>query len=384
MPRRRKATLGHLLQYAAFRSVETVLRLVSVRASFRAGVCLARLAYPLCGPLRRVVQRNIRFAMGQHLSEAELEALTKTVFQRTAGNLLSSIRIPFLSDQEVRDHVTIENLDLLQEALREGKGTILLVPHMGNWELLAQARTLLEIPGEAATHYRPLNNPLMNSLIERRRKRRGVRLFAKRTSSHTLCRFLRENGVLAILADQRIPRRGALCPFFGRPTVCSPLPALLARRTGARILGLHCTTAGDDHWILSLTPVHGTDSTACAANLEAAWRSSPEDVFWFQDRWKLPRTHPLIGLTRPPFPEASAITSPIRLVPLHTSSEPPPPRPHFPFPDHLVTWEPRACDDPAEITAEEARTVDLFITDQKLPFPSCPADRLVPDPDSSS
>ena len=57
---------------------------------------------------------------------------------------------------------------------------------------------------ELGTHYRPLNNALINAVVERRRRRRGLELFAKRSSTHRLSSFVRGGGAMGILADQRV------------------------------------------------------------------------------------------------------------------------------------------------------------------------------------
>jgi len=334
-----RITLGHRIQYGIYRIFEACLRLGSVGTAYSLGTFIGRVAFPLAAPLRKVVSRNLAFAFGK-----EDPKLTRDIFKKTTGNLLSSIRIPFLSEEKVRECVTVKNLEILHEAEATGKGTILLIPHMGNWELLAQSPRLSGLTTEFATHYRPLNNPLLNDLIERRRKKRGVKLFPKRTSSHTLTKFLRENGILAILADQRMPGKGDVCPFFDRPTLCSPLPALLAKRTDATIIGLHCTTLAKDRWELTLTKVEGRDSAACAANLEQAWRSSPSDVFWFQDRWKLPKSKPLRAFLKGPYPSREEAPRPLKAVILDDS-----PLPELDLPEHLIQWERETSEDPVDL-----------------------------------
>lgn len=355
----KKATLAHRIQYGVYRTFEFIMRHLPVGLTYQIGALTGRALLPFAAPLKRTVMRNLQFAFEGEKTSAELHSLLKEVFKKTTGNLLSSIRIPFLSETEIKDCVTLTNLEILQNAIAKNKGTILLIPHMGNWELLAQSPALAKVTVPFATHYRPLNNPLLNQLIERRRKKRGVRLFPKRTSSHTLCAFLRENGILGILADQRIPRKGDLCAFFGRPTSCSPLPALLAKRTEAEMIGLHCKTIRKDHWELTFTKVSGRDSSACAANLEHAWRSSPGDVFWFQDRWKLPKQFPLQALCRTPFPPPHSITKPLKIIVLNEAENEAPPQPEFPFPPQFIEWIIRS---PSELEAQSEINIDLIIT----------------------
>ena len=183
---------------------------------------------------------------------------------------------------------------------------------MGNWELLAQALPLLKPEALAGVFYRKQNNPLMNQLIEERRNQRGVELFAKHTSSYKLTSFLRKNGGLGILSDQRMPQRGSPVIFFGRPTTFSPLPELLAKRTNAALLGMHCHSSGPDHWTITFTEVKDTTAQSYAENFEKAWRSSPADVFWFQDRWRLTGKNPLSFLTE--IDPSAPVTKPLRIA----------------------------------------------------------------------
>jgi len=304
--------ISHRLEYGIYRLFETSLRLLSVRSTVTLGEFLGKIAFHVLPKYRRIVSRNLRFAFGEVKSADELEDLTREVFRRNGANLLSSIRLPFLSDAELRKHVTFENTALLDQLHGLGKGILTVIPHMGNWELLAQAFPLLKPEAKGGAFYRKLNNVLMDRLIEKRRARRGIHLFAKHASTHKLSSFLRENGGLGILGDQRVPSRGDAVVFFGRPTTFSPLPALLAKRTGAALIGMHCRSSGPDHWTITFTEITEVTSQACATNLERAWRSSPADVFWFQDRWRLTGEKPLLFLEK--MDPAAPVTKPLRVA----------------------------------------------------------------------
>lgn len=352
MSRSSRITIPHRFEYGAFRLVELVLKFFPLTFVFWLGSVLGSAIYLCWGKQRRLVQRSITQAFGDQKNADEITALTKESFRLTCGNLFTSLALPFYEISELRKLVELEGQHLIREALVQKKGVILLVPHMGNWEMMAQVIGVFAEGIEVATHYRPLNNPLVNELIERRRRAKGLRLFAKKTSSHQLCAFLRENKILSILADQRLPSKGDLCSFFGRPTACSPLPSLLARRTGSVLLGLHCETLGPDRWKLSITEVNGRDSQACADNLEAAWRRSPADVFWFQERWKMLSRSPLKPFTRAPFPPQDSITKPLRLKLGGSVSD----KSAFPFPDYLYEW----VEDDADLILEQTHLDQLM------------------------
>ena len=57
------------------------------------------------------------------------------------------------------------------------------------------------------------------------------------------------------------------------------------------MIGLRCITTGIGKWKVSLSEVAGPSIQQTASCIEKLWRSSPEDVFWFEDRWKLDGPH---------------------------------------------------------------------------------------------
>ena len=236
-------------------------------------------------------------------------------------------------------------------------------PHMGNWELLAQAIFLVDGDFRVGTHYRPLNNSLINAVVERRRKQRGLKLFAKHSSTHRLSSFVRDGGALGILADQRVGDRGAACLFFGRPTTCSPLPHLIAKRGKVLLTSLSCETVGIARWKISFRHIPILSAQACADSIEEDWRRSPVDVFWFEDRWRLQGNDPISFLNK--YKDNLEIPRPLRAVNLAKEDK------KLPYPDRLITQEHHEIDfnqsDQSlreilnEISNRGANPVDIFL-----------------------
>jgi KDO2-lipid IV(A) lauroyltransferase len=289
MPRRKRTHLTNVLEYVAYTAAEVALGMMSAETAFALGELIGRIAYRLPHSYLQIVRRNLRLAYRNELSPEEIEDLVERVYERNGANIASTIRISRLTDEKIAKLTEVVNKDLIQEAASADRGIVFVIPHMGNWELLAQAKELftnIDPPIHRGSHYRPLNNPLMDRKIQDLRRRNGTRLFSKLTSLHSFIAFLRERGSIGILSDQRVKKRGVTCDFFGLPTDCSPTPALLAKRSGAMLIALHCETAGPARWRLVLDRVPGDDAAACIRAIERSYRASPEDVFWFQDRWK--------------------------------------------------------------------------------------------------
>lgn len=182
----------------------------------------------------------------------------------------------------------MENPELLEEAVAEGRGVILLLAHMGNWELLTRLHRFFPKGTKSGAFYRPLNNLILNERVLKEREADGTRLFSKRDSLHLVSGFLRENGVVGILADQRVGLQGEVVPFFVRLTRASPLPSLLARRCKSEVISLSLRTVAPGKWSARYHRVHKPYNSAnCMEALERAMMVSPMDVFWLQERWKV-------------------------------------------------------------------------------------------------
>ena len=276
------------LEWALQAGLEKIVGWLPGSWVFLLGGWLGSLAWHLMPGRRVIVMRNLRIAYADELDPGSLLRLARDSFRLTGANMFSAARTARLPAARVPEVVSIDNLELLEQALAGGRGVVLLLSHMGNWELLSRIVHLFPPGTRTGAFYRPLNNPLLDDSVRHRREADGTRMFSKRDNPHFVAGFLREGAVVGILADQRVGPQGELGAFFGRATRCSPLPSLLARRSKSSLLALSLITDGVGKWRARFIPVGATRTTTdCMVSLEQAMRQSPADVFWFQDRWKV-------------------------------------------------------------------------------------------------
>lgn len=280
--------LSWRLEAGAHSVIAVVMRRLPVGRVFVCGEFLGRLMWPWMKKRRRTIARNLRIATEGKFSPDEIDEMARRSFVRTVANLLCSSVSARAPSGELEDLIEVENPEVLTEALGRGKGVVMLLSHMGNWELLTRMKALDPSIKKAGAFYRPLNNPILNERVLRDRERDGTRLFSKRDSLHQVSGFLRDGGVVGILADQRVGLQGEVAPFFGKLTRTSPLPSLLARRCKSEVLSLSLTTVKPGKWKVCYHRVERPYDTAnCSEALERAMRASLEDVFWLQERWKI-------------------------------------------------------------------------------------------------
>lgn len=292
MKRKRK---NSRLLYCAYRLAIWLLSCIPLSFAFRLGQGLGFLTWLVLSGYRRLADRNVKIALGDAVTRDDRTRIVRRHFQNLGANLLSIPALARLSETALHAHVEFSNVSKILQLYNQGHGGILLLSHIGNWEMLAQISALLPTI-RAAAIYQALGNPLIDRHVRSTREARGVRLFSRSDGFDAPTQFVRSGGLLGVLADQHAGDKGVWTPFFGRIASTSPLIAILAQRTKAPILPVALQTIGCARWRLIVDdPIEpGISSpaelTACVNQvLEKQILRKPEDWFWVHNRWKTPR-----------------------------------------------------------------------------------------------
>ncbi len=276
------------LEWLVYTCLETVAGFLPGWLVFRIGEMIGRIAWYLIPIRRRIVLRNLRIAFYGEYDLPTLQVMARETVIRTAANLCSAAHTALLPASRIHEVLSVENQELMENSLPASSGLVLLPSHMGNWEVLSRMNGMFPRGHPIGAFYRPLNNPILNERVVAQRTTDGSHLFSKRDSLHHVTGFLREGGIIGILADQRVGRQGELVQFFGRLTRASPLPSLMARRSKSAILSMSLTTDIPGKWKVRYYPVSPPYKTPdCMMAIELAMKASPLDVFWLQERWRV-------------------------------------------------------------------------------------------------
>lgn len=293
------------LEYLAARGILGFLGLLPRRLAIACGMLVAKATYPFLGGLRRAGHKSLKIAFPEKL-EAEREFLLKKSFENL-GRMLGEVSQFPKATRESLDKLTDFQIDpqtlaAYEKAKAEGRGTIVVTPHLGNWELLVFAYSALQTPISYLA--RPLDNPLIEDLTVNLRTRFGNRPINKTNSVITAIEVLRRGEILGILADVNAhPKEGVFVPFFGVPACTSSGVAMLAMRTNAIIVPI-CGVWDAENNIYKIIhdeivePAQTGDrkqdiletTAAFTKALEKFIRRHPDQWIWIHKRWK----------TRPP------------------------------------------------------------------------------------
>ena len=294
---RRRSAFRNRAEYGAYLGARAVASLAGPRALAGIGALLGE-AYRLTGRRRReILAFNLRLAFPE-LDEGGRHRLASAVSRHFGRVTLDALRVLRLSPEELLRQVDVAGRDNLRAGLARGRGIFLLSAHIGSWEVAALVAGLL-IPEGFAVVNRPLDNPLLETELERLRGVFGNRALGKENITRGMVRQLRAGGAVGILIDQRtLEEEGVQVPFFGRPAWTHPALARLALRTGAPIVPIWGLWNGPGRYTVRFDPPVFPDElpesereeVALTARLtgliEGVIRERPEQWLWYHDRWR--------------------------------------------------------------------------------------------------
>ncbi len=299
---------------AVIRGFIRVVMLLPLAVATALGAALGRVGWALSGRLRRDMRASLAVACPEKTA-AERDAIARASLVhlgRVGGEVITMRRWVARLDDVVQ--ASPEAVATLDRARARGKGVILVLGHIGNWELTSRLSRYVQ--PNAAIAKRSWHRSL-DAVTERFRAENGVGTFWRDdpATARNMLKLFRQGGTLGILIDQDISDvQSVFVPFFGRLAATPRAAADLALRFGAAVVVVTCHRAGprvrDGHRLeVEEVPVRADVApadreaevvrltAACAAVQERAIRRHPEEWVWMHQRWK---TRPAAEAERAP------------------------------------------------------------------------------------
>jgi KDO2-lipid IV(A) lauroyltransferase len=292
----RPVVFRHRLQYALIRAALGGFGRLGLRRASDIGAAIARFGYAPLGIRRGVVEKQVAAAFPEwsadrvrEVAVAAYENLGRTTMETAVLSRFDRERILELFDETPDWHV-------LEGALAQGRGVILVAGHLGNWELAGSYIAARGVRMEAVA--RQMENPLFDAYLTRTRRRIGLDVIWDGDAVRRVPRTLRHDGVVAFLIDQGAAGLASTwVPFFGRYAKTPRGPAVFALRLQTPVVFVAPLRKPDGRFTMSLeeVPVHVTgdrnaDVDRIVADYTAAlerWvRKAPGQYFWHHRRWK--------------------------------------------------------------------------------------------------
>ena len=281
------------IEYHALRLFAVAVRLIPLSTACFLARRLADIVFYIIPIRKKVVIANLTAAFPEK-TPAEILRIAHGVYRQFSQTMMELLFFPKLSGAQLLNMVEFKGMDAIDQARAEGKGAVLVGAHFGNWELmgaaLAQKHPVSFVVGQQ-------ENTRVDDILNSFRTGKGIDIIPLKMALRGVMKALKNNGFIAILADQDAHEDGAFVPFFGRPASTPKGPAVFALRSGCPVI-MGTIVREEKRFCITFeripAPIPSGDgekdimtyTAAFTATLERHTREHPDHWFWMHRRWK--------------------------------------------------------------------------------------------------
>lgn len=262
------------------------------------GIVLYVLMYYVVRYRRKVVKENLAKSFPDK-SKKELRYIAKDFYLNLADYMMETMRLGGMSEREIRERIKYENLEVVEDYLRDKRPVVAYFSHCFNWEWVTSLGVIAAVEGsEASQVYRPLKSKWMDRYMLRIRQRFGARSYTKKLVFRELL-HRRSEGITTLtgfMSDQKPSHNdpGYITTLLNHPTAMISGTAIVARKLGAAVVYLDMTKLHRGRYHVRVVPITDDASTMDAdviterytRLLEANICRQPSIWLWTHRRWK--------------------------------------------------------------------------------------------------
>jgi KDO2-lipid IV(A) lauroyltransferase len=290
--------LRHRIEYGLLRLIVLLVRLVPIDVGANISGMVWRVIAPHNWRHQRALE-NLAIAFPEK-SVRERQDIALAMWENLGRVMAETMQIDRIIAEPERIKIADEQVFArYRDKLGPAIGVTL---HTGNWELAIWPFTVAG--NNPAAVYRTIKNPYVDLYLRETRRTlypggllgRGRSRAEGQNTARLIVDFVRQGGRLGLVCDLH-NRTGLPVPFFGRPAPSVTMPAIIARRVGARIWMGRCLRLGKQSrfqidWKELKVPRgrnHAEDVKWITAEMQKqfeTWiREVPEQWMWSNRRW---------------------------------------------------------------------------------------------------
>jgi KDO2-lipid IV(A) lauroyltransferase len=236
--------------YCLYKVGRFLAKILPIQVSYALVMFLCDLHFYFSKIDRQAVENNLKIV---HKTDHVPNLEVREVFRNFGKNLLELFTMSKrLQPAFIESNVHINNIQYLNEALKKGKGGIIVSAHLGNWEIAGGVLPMLGFPLSvvALAH----QDPRVNALFNAQREFFGTMVIQADVAVRRVQEHLHKNRLVTILADRDFGNRGMMMDFLGRKTMIPKGAAFFSIKTGAPIIPGFFYHTDDDHFEINVYP----------------------------------------------------------------------------------------------------------------------------------
>ena len=288
--------IKYKVEYGITYLLGTILRILPYRLALSFGSFLGFLAFDVFRVRRKVTLINLKNSLGDKESIKELRKIGRRSYRNIGKSLVEYSLFPSLNKKKISRMVEFEGAENFDQAIKGGKGAIVVAGHFGSWELMGAATSQRGYPVDFLVGEQ--HNILVDNLMNDYRKSVGIGIIKMGAAAKGIIKALRNNRFVAMLSDQDAGNDGTVVDFFNRPASTPKGPAAFALKMNAPIImGFIIRESREKQKVVIEKPIFIDKSKnkedniqsltqAYTSVLEEYIRKYPDHWFWPHRRWK--------------------------------------------------------------------------------------------------
>ena len=278
----------HFIQYILIFILFILFKIVGFKASSNFGFFIGKYLGPLFRPKSSIIN---------NLKKAQISGDYKKIATNVLGNygriFAEYVHLKNFKNDRLNNHITIEGREYLERIKNKKQSVVFISGHFNNFELMAMQIDKAEV--DCAAIYRPLNNPYLNKIMEKIRKRDICKKQIKKGRSGTreIIKFLKKGTSIALMVDQRV-REGEKALFFKHLATTTTIPAQLIKKYNCDLVPIYIERKNKfDFKMYVSKPIKinknkSSDEITLFINkiLEKMILKNVDQWIWTHDRWR--------------------------------------------------------------------------------------------------
>ena len=278
----------HFIQYVLIFILFILFKIVGFKASSNFGFFIGKYLGPLFRPKSSIIN---------NLKKAQISGDYKKIATNVLGNygriFAEYVHLKNFKNDRLNNHITIEGREYLERIKNKKQSVVFISGHFNNFELMAMQIDKAEV--DCAAIYRPLNNPYLNKIMEKIRKRDICKKQIKKGRSGTreIIKFLKKGTSIALMVDQRV-REGEKALFFKHLATTTTIPAQLIKKYNCDLVPIYIERKNKfDFKMYVSKPIKinknkSSDEITLFINkiLEKMILKNVDQWIWTHDRWR--------------------------------------------------------------------------------------------------
>lgn len=240
-----KKKIHHYFEYIILRIAEAIFILLPRKVALSFGELIGVLLY-FMRAYRKIVIKNI-----EHTglwNKEEIKKIVKELYPNMGKYIVDFLRQP-----NKMPSYTIHNFDKIEPFLKMGKGVIVILGHLGNWEMLSVV--FGKSTGRLSVVAKPMNNPLVEKWLFKKRTLSNVNIIYTQQALRKILATLKQDGIVAVLIDQYIREHSTEIPFLGKPAKTVRSIAGLALKSGSPVISTYSIMRKDGNYDIFMVPI---------------------------------------------------------------------------------------------------------------------------------